>query len=98
MSIFRGEKLYISATYISEENQIGVIVDSLSLEGQRQQPGVTNRTLPLGGRDEQTEDNRNQLCWVAGLWCCRKSSIILTLRANLLAGGLENFVPFAPRL
>lgn len=46
--------------------------------GQRQQPGVTNRTLPLGGRDEQTEDNRNQLCWVAGLWCCSKSSIILT--------------------
>lgn len=48
--------------------------------GQRQQPGVTNRTLPLGGRDEQTEDNRNQLHWVAGLWWCRKSSIILTLK------------------
>ena len=48
--------------------------------GQRQQPGVTNRTLPLCGRDEQTEDNRNQLRWVAGLWWCRKSSIILTLK------------------
>lgn len=49
--------------------------------GQRQQLGVTG-LLPLGGRDEETEDYRNQPHWVAGLQCCRKGRIILTLKTR----------------
>lgn len=44
-------------------------------DGQRQQLGLTSRTLPLGGRDEETEDYRNQLHWGAGLQGCRKGSV-----------------------
>ena len=42
--------------------------------GQRQQLGVSNRTLTLGWRDEETEDYRNWLHGDAGLQCCRKGS------------------------
>lgn len=42
--------------------------------GQRQQLGLTSTTLPLGGREEETEDYRNQLHWGAGLQGCGKGS------------------------
>lgn len=57
--------LYISVTFISEENQIGIIVDLLLKLGRGN--NWSNRTTPLGGKDEETEVYRNQLLWGTGV-------------------------------
>lgn len=75
----RDKKLYVSATYISEEYQ-SCYSGFLVIHVRQRQQLVLDRTLPLGGRGEETEDCRSHLqCEVLGY---RRVMIILTKKTR----------------